>query len=233
MCDSKWRTSFIEGRIGIVRKLTDENVGGTYAEAILILTALISATAAKCWPKRKGRDPIDRKRFVETIHRFAGHKYLADLISTDLLVRSLEDKKKKEAGFLKHLTTFKPGDMPSGADISKPDSEITRFCPSLEKGTIRNYCYSSLLYDLLRSPYVHEYRHHEDVVTWILDHLWSNNMYYRDSGRLLDKTTRRYRLYFGLGWIAGVAHSITQNLDEQIPKDEEVERPDKWWIDGG
>lgn len=53
---------FVEGKLALAESLAAGNSGGGAEDAMLVVSALLSATAAVLWPKR---DRTDRKRFVE------------------------------------------------------------------------------------------------------------------------------------------------------------------------
>lgn len=78
-------SDWISSRAAVAQRLSDGQCGGTYAEAILITSSLISGMAADLWPG----DRIDRFRFVEFWARFAHPELNANLISLPLLLDTL------------------------------------------------------------------------------------------------------------------------------------------------
>ncbi len=53
--------AWVQGRIALAERLNEGECGGSYGDAMLVLSALLSGRAADLWPG-KGKD---RRRFVE------------------------------------------------------------------------------------------------------------------------------------------------------------------------
>jgi len=86
------RREWVSEKIEIATCLHEGGCGGSYSEAIIVLSAAISSIAAEVWPGER----IDRRRFVEAIKDCRNVKPESIRISIPLLIRDLCDSKKTE-----------------------------------------------------------------------------------------------------------------------------------------
>lgn len=211
MCDSM--RQYLWGRIELAERLFREVPGGTYADAILITTAVLSACASHRWPGKHG----DRKRFVEMLVRHSTW-YRTEWVSVPALINS---------GFIDE------GDTPYGEpgkscriycddEIDLSFEDARRMYPHVPLKALVAHCYASLIYEWLRCGYAHEYVPHENIT-----HVPASRRQARVSyiGRSVDGKTQRM-VSFHLDYLVSLAkHHVS------ILPDEKCERPLKWWIE--
>ena len=62
-----WFTNWVKKKIEIASKLNDGELGGGYAESMIILSAVISTLSSMVWPGKN----IDPKRFIQLLKVFS------------------------------------------------------------------------------------------------------------------------------------------------------------------
>src|ERR687889_761799 len=77
---------WIRGRISLAKRLDGGECGGSYGDAMLILSALLSGQAADMWPGT-GKD---RRRFIEVWSTLAAPDLNPNLVSVPLLLADLK-----------------------------------------------------------------------------------------------------------------------------------------------
>ena len=80
--------AWVRGRIALAKRLDKGECGGSYGDAMLILSALLSGRAADLWPG-EGKD---RRRFVEIWSTRPNPELNPNLISVPLLLDALEEE---------------------------------------------------------------------------------------------------------------------------------------------
>jgi hypothetical protein len=220
------RSDWIRKKIEIALKLWQGECGASYAEAIIILSAAISALAAQMWPGER----IDKQRFVELLKDCLDVRPNPTRVSVPLLIDHLRDNKlASEAETLqKEFAPFQDTLVLSEDRIDcmdRSEAEILSVCPTLPRRTIRLYSYAHILYKEVRSGYVHEYSlsdkadsvpHHSARESAISYRNWA-------SGR-----TRR--IYFNVNWVADVAESLAKEVDS-MSSSLPMAQPSPWWLD--
>ena len=83
---------WIRGRISLAKRLDGGECGGSYGDAMLILSALLSGQAADLWPG-KGKD---RHRFVEAWSTLSAPDLTPNLVSVPLLLAGLKAEGEQE-----------------------------------------------------------------------------------------------------------------------------------------
>ena len=63
MASQTWRQNWVREKCGIATRLFHGETGASYAEAVILVCAAMSALAAELWKDRG----IDRARFVEML----------------------------------------------------------------------------------------------------------------------------------------------------------------------
>ena len=219
-----WRAKWVGGKQALAARLQSGEAGGGYSEAVLILSAVISALAAEAWP---GEDKIDRKRFNEILAKHTPANLNATCISVPLLIGSLrksgniaDANKAAEA-----LVCYDDTRVLTGSDVDRSEDEIRALLPQLDLLRIRKCSYANLLYEEVRSPYVHGYRPGKRAD--------SHPMTSRDADvsytNWMDNPDRS--IHFHGDWISLLALPIAQALDAS-EKNLPFSRPIKWWIEG-
>ncbi len=197
---------------------------GSYAEGVIILSATISAMAADVWPGTG----IDRKRFVEVTKDYCDPKLNPTRISMPILIGYLRDNGKvSEAEVLrKKFMNFQSTRVLTGNDIDKTEVEILSVCPNLTYKEIRRFAYSCILYEDVRSSFMHEYRVGDRADAWAMSAFADDQISYVNWMNDPDR-----HIHYPVQWIGAVAESIAEAADRnasQFP----LSQPVAWWLDG-
>lgn len=218
------RSDWIDNKINIATRLYEGECDGSYAEAVLIISASISAMAAAVWPG----DRIDKKRFVEIAKAYCDPSLKTTHISIPLLIEWLSQANKcKEATALRgKFMDYDQTRVLRGMDTDRSEKEILSVCPNLEVKDIRRHCYASVFYDEVRSSFVHEYKASKKTDSWAVAATDDLEISY---GNWRNAPHRH--IHFPIKWMASVAKSIAERVDytmtQSIPT-----RPSIWWISG-
>lgn len=220
---------WIEGRIALSERLAAGECGGSSAEAILILSSVISGIAADLWPGTR----IDRHRFVELWAHYSHPQLCASLISIPLLIHELDRTKQHALSDRLRANNpemFMPRGLPdtrvvTGEDVDIFDDEVLRLVPQLPLAQIRQWSYPNVFYVHFRSGYVHEYQvgTHADAI------IMSDTRSHITYGNFLPAPHRR--INFATGWVASVARSIVDRVEPDWNR-RPLSLPSKWWADG-
>lgn len=139
---------FVKHKIDVALALVQGGCGGTYSDAVILLSSGVSAIAADLWPG----DRMDRRRFIEAWVRFADLVLLAARISLPMLVQELRHSSRTgEAQNLEQLRPqmFGPGysaRVVTDFDIDATENEILSSCPALGVGDVRRFSYPAVFY---------------------------------------------------------------------------------------
>ncbi|SDM49332.1 hypothetical protein [Polaromonas sp. JS666] len=229
MTSQTWRQAWVREKCGIATRLSQGNAGASYAEAVILVCAVLSALAAELWKGRR----IDRARFVEMLVRLGSPTEIWATISTPLLVQYLDANSHKVEAALVRKAFGLPTSarILTGADVDKSMADVTTICPSLNAKELRRFSYASLLYQDVRSSYAHEYRPGKDADSWPATMLQNQNVSYIN--RISDESAEMRRLiHFHFDWLANVAIQLAMAVDDfslELPRS----NPKVWWIDGG
>jgi hypothetical protein len=221
---SKWRNEWATSKCELALKLSRGESGGSYAEAVLILCAALSALAAEVWPGTG----IDRRRFVHLLKRFAPPRLSSTLVSVPILAGYLRKKRKK--GALKRLQqahlNFGHSQVVTGHDVDRTERDIISVCPKLDKREIRDCCYASLLYRELRSAYAHEYRPGKKANAWAITQRDDAQVSYVNWVNDPDR-----HIHFHVSWLSELVAEVAKALD-RLPSRLPARKPKHWWVDG-
>jgi hypothetical protein len=205
---------FLKGRLDLAKALaTDDIPGASYADVVLIVTAVLSACASIRWPGRR----MDRRRFVELLVSHSPEDFRTAWVSIPALVN--------EGLVLENDTPYAGGNSTrifrdEEIDLSLQDAR-TRY-PSVPEGQLRKHCYATLIYEWLRCGYAHEYCPYEDIT-----HVPPSRANARVSYivRSTGKSPRRM-ISFHLPYLFDIAeHHVS------ILPDTATSSPSAWWID--
>ena len=218
------RRDWVAKKKEIALRLASGECGGSYAEAVIILSAVVSATAAEAWPG----GGIDRKRFVEFIKNHCDAKFKPVLISVPLLIGHLRDNgKTSESNSLqKKFMDFQKTRVLTSNDVDKTEVEILSVSQNLNFKDIRRFSYAAVFYEEVRSGFVHEYQTGEKADSWPIGVTHDDQISY---GNWVNDPDRH--IHFPLGWICGVAESIA-NVADQNASTFPLSPPTTWWLDG-
>lgn len=233
----KW----VEDKLKIATLLEEGAAGAGYAEACLVISAILSGIASDLWP---GRD-LDRKRFVELWTRYAPEELGASLVSTPSLIKDLEDKGKyEEATVLRNTNreAFGPGfeaRVVTSDFVDMPVKEVLRMCPNLHLKQVRKHTYGSLFYERIRSAYVHEYRIGHQATAYPMGRSGVGVSYantWRDvtpesHGDSVIGWAEIYReIHFEVNWLCQLVRGVVRNVAADWGKP--LPEPEHWWISG-
>ena len=231
-----WRLELAERKVSTFTNLYFENKA-TYGDAILILTAVVSALASQCWPgKARG---IDRGRFTQLL---VDHAPETRTISVPLLMKHFESSKRadlaeKLEGHFDRCVPWRTIPLGHEVDLSEKDVEHLLGGSSC-RSEVRKHSYSHLLYKELRCSYSHEFKPGAGIEvnrpTSFADPCVSYQPYsiLLPGSSELSLTPTSFSIYFDLPWIGEVLRKCAgavDSMDDRLP----LEPPDKWWIDDG
>ncbi|MBK8212416.1 MAG: hypothetical protein IPK71_01585 [Myxococcales bacterium] len=232
--------------LGVAVALDRGECGGSYVEACILVSGVISAIAADQWPGTG----IDQQRFVEAWVRFAGSPE-ASWVSLPLLRRTLvESRRFEEAKALEALRPdfFRPGHdcrVVTG-EIDVDEQEAIKACPGLTLYEIRSHTYPNVFYRYVRSQLVHEYgfasggwaagvamtTRHDATVSYVNELAKSEQPVAGSDG--IEKNVRSRhvvrRIHFHMPWLVDVAKTIARKADEADKEPGRSTRPLEWWL---
>jgi hypothetical protein len=223
-------TDWTEQKASLAERLAKGECGGSYAEAVLISCAAISAVAAFTWPG----DKIDRARFVELLVREVP---LARRISIPLLIAHLAQRS-RHVYARKLYRKFLPDTgsaVVTGEDVDREAAEVRAVCPRLRVSEVRTFSYANLLYQRLRSPMAHEYRTGTHTVPYSMtdrdDVAVSYYNWAREPGAKSRPLSRQglpiRHIYFHIPWLAGLVRDLGKWADATSRR---PAQPSEWWI---
>jgi hypothetical protein len=154
-------------------------------------------------------------------------------ISVPLLVQHLaaEGDHSNSTILMKAQLAFSPTRVIAGPEVDIAEAEVLKLCPSLDPKTIREHSYACLLYEEVRSSYVHEYRPGNRADSWPMAQYTGQAVSYVN--RLLEPGTPKTGrfIHFHIEWLVQIAGGLAANIDAltlAIPR----AAPAAWWIDG-
>jgi hypothetical protein len=221
--------SWVDRKLQTASALAAGGCGGTYGDAILIVSAVESGIAAKIWPGPNK----DRFRFCEIWSAHADPTLTPNYISLPLLIASLEaDGDTVNAATLRHtnpsaFTGVLGVDtlVVTGDTVDRDEAIVVSLCPSLTLRTIRKYSYASLFYSEARSALTHEFSIGASASTNPMLENLKRVSYTND----MDPPYRR--IHFHMEWLSAVVRSISAAsafLWDTAPHPD----PAKWWVQG-
>lgn len=218
------RRQWVERKVSIARRLNGGECGANYAEAVMVLSAAISALAAELWPGKQK----DRARFVEVIVQYSPQSFNVTWLSLPLLVgRLAQDQSKREEAVLKEkFLHFNPSRVLTGDEVDRPEGEVLSSCPTLTTKFVRQFSYANLLYEEVRSAYVHQYSTGERADSWPMTLQADASISY------VNWVNDPHRhIHFHLEWFARVAIEVAKSIDLDSPSFP-CSDPNAWWING-
>lgn len=217
----------VDRKLAVAITLSEGGCGGSYYEATLLLSSIVSGIAADVWPG----EGIDRKRFVELWVRYANPALDAVRISVPLLVTALDEQGKQAEVAELHMArpvAYAPGHSTQvvvGTEVDASEAEVLAICPGLAVREVREFAYPNAFYRHVRSTLVHEY-HLGELAS-------ARPMAPREAGvSYVNITTPPYRqIHFRIPWLAEVIRSIAARAESVVLSGPQ-EVPPAWWIEG-
>lgn len=221
----------VQKRIELAKRLNEGECGGSYADAVLILSSTLSGIAADIWPG-EGKD---RNRFVELWANYAESALKPNLISVPLLLNQLEDRGDDDLAEKVRATrpgAFYPPGIPdalplivTGDHVDQSESELLALDPKLTASELRPFSYGNLFYKHVRSGYTHE-GHTTDFASRYPMALEPVPVSY------VNYVSRPHRrIYFSVDWVAELVESISASV-EPLLLQQPLQEPKPWWIRG-
>lgn len=224
--------AWIRERCKLAKRLNKGECGGSYGDAMLVLSAVLSGLAADMWPG-KGKD---RRRFVETWSTHSNPRLNTNLVSVPLLLSSL--KRDNNTELLEKVSASRPEAFPpweiyalavTGQEVDQTETELTALDSRLTTSMLRRFSYGNLFYEHVRSGYTHEYRTTDSASAYPMVSEPASVSYVNMLDRSSNRTYRR--IHFDVGWIATIVESVAFSVVASGPI-QPFEDPQHWWVDG-
>lgn len=222
---------WIRGRISLAKRLDGGECGGSYGDAMLILSALLSGQATDLWPGT-GKD---RRRFVEIWATLSDSELTPNLISVPLLLANLKGTGEQE--LIKKVRgtntdAFAPWNdslVVTGERVDLPEDELEALDSGLTAKKLRRFSYGSVFYEHVRSGYTHEYHTTESASPYPQTSEPAPVSYVNVRDR--DTNAVRRRIHFDTAWVAEVVESISDSFAASGLR-WPLADPKTWWING-
>lgn len=238
---------FVERPLGVARALDGGACGGSYAEACILISGVISAMASYVWPGEQ----IDRKRFVELWVRFSGDGDAAR-VSVPLLIQGLvADGRLDEARAMKRLQPemFGPGHdcrVVTGDEVDAHEQALIAACPTLDLAIVRRHAYPTVFYEHVRSKLVHEYGFGPDgkAVQWPMTRRTDAGVSYsnqlvkteervvetEDGPEVVPRHYSTRRIHFHTAWLIELTRTLAMNADQMLSVTPAPLALPEWWL---
>jgi hypothetical protein len=228
MASPSWRQDWVTEKSQIAIRLSRGEAGAGYAEAAILLCAMLSALAAETWAGRG----IDRARFIELLVRIGPTSEDCKTISVPLLVQHLAaSSRQAEAQTLERAFSYPAGSrIVTGPDVDRAEADVLTLCPTLDLKEVRRFSYAFVLYSEVRSSYAHEYRAGNLANSWPATTLEDQKVSYVNLFEAPSDTRRQ--VHFHVEWFAQLAAQVALTIDgiaSTLPR----AQPPIWWCDGG
>jgi hypothetical protein len=222
---------FVEQKIRVAQALNGGECGGSYAEACIIVSAVLSGIASDLWPG----EGLDRRRFVELWARYADPGMSPNLVSVPLLIRWLREQgRSSEAQSIEAARphTFGPGysdRVLTEADVDMAETEVASLCSSLTLAEIRRNSYGAVFYGHVRSALVHEYHFRDSAAGWPMTEraAWVSYVNRLDPG-----FGSLRQIHYHMEPLAELVRSVAFNVAPVVDK-RPLPEPAQWWVFGG
>jgi hypothetical protein len=231
---------WVDRKLSIARGLRQGELGGSYYDAALIVSALIGCLSAFAWPRSDERERNDRRRFVEAWTKLSPPNLGAHRISMPLFIADLESAGKTEIAKrlrAKHRA-FSPGYaslMITGDDVDLSAENVKETAPELDTKEIRGFSYGSVFYTEIRSGLVHEYQLGRNAEAHSMAREAEgpsyDNLFEHGSVPSEDGEVRR-TIHFPPHWLEPLVRSIAEKVEPLMERGG-LPRPEKWWLNGG
>ncbi len=221
---NSWLKEWSDTKIELARRLNSGECGGSYAEAVIILCSVLSGISADVWPGRK----IDRKRFVELLVKYTGASLYSQKVSVPLLVGAMRDKGEIQLAdqISRDLMPSNKARVITGDEVDKTIDELKAAYPTVDSATLKKNSYACLLYEEVRSGYIHEYKPGERSDSWAMGSVRKNSpIIYINR---IDKPDRL--IYFNVSWLASLISEAVNILSKNDPLPTFSDYS-SWWLE--
>ena len=221
---NSWLKEWSDSKVDLALRLNFGECGGTYAEAVIILCSVLSGIAADVWPGRNK----DRKRFVELLVKYSSDSLNCQRVSVPLLVNTVRNSGNSPLADRLKIDLLPKSDtrVITGADVDKTARGLATDYPSLTPELLKKNSYACILYEEVRSGYVHEYRPGGRADSWAMGSARENT-----SISYINRADKPDRLiYFNVSWLAKLVEEIVAKLSKSDPLPT-FNSYSKWWLD--
>ena len=224
--------AWVRERVAVAKRLNEGECGGSYGDAMLILSAILSGLAADLWPgKRK-----DRHRFVELWATHARPDLNPNLISVPLLLEDLQ--KSGDTALVNKLSAIYPEAFSrkinllsvTGEQVDRTEEELMSLDSKLASKDLRHFSYGDVFYKHVRSGYTHEYHTTDSAIPFPMTSEPTPVSYVPVLVKQPQPQTQR-RIYFDVAWVAKLVESVSDSVTPLMHQ-EPLAEPTSWWIDG-
>lgn len=221
-------SQFFEQRLELARWIVTDKGKDFEADAEIILCSAIGALASKLWPGTG----IDRQRFTELLVNFSSSKVDLRIISTPVLAWQLRSHGDLSSAIdvAKHFFPGHPKEVLEPTVVDQDESVIITAFNHLDKKTIRQASYASIIYRDLRCGLIHEYDISEPITPVNLFEIYNSPSYLNMS---YANGQNRRLLHIPFEFLVNVLSSITESLFTywSIATKWEKPHPSNWWVD--
>lgn len=233
--------SWVEDRIKLAHALAEGSHGGLYADGIIILCVSISMMSSLMWKRSKNQD---KKRFIEMVTKFPSSSFDARTVSTPLL--SLKPNWNEKLKLSKEPIYYT-----EAQDRTEDDAMVLWSGPAStthneRRKSVRKCSSAAILYEQVRCGFIHTYgpgdhATYDDPIRAAFDAHGTKITYVNDlqSDKQGTVDERVRKIYFPVGWIAGVARNVANGLDNECAllnkrpgENLDLDVPHIWWVDG-
>lgn len=221
---NSWLKEWSETKIDLALRLNSGECGGSYAEAVIVLCSVLSGIAADVWPGRNK----DRKRFVELLVKYTGASHYSQKVSVPLLIDAMRNQGERQLAknLKRDLLPIGESRVITGDDVDKTIDELKDAYPTIEVATLKKHSYACLLYEEVRSGYVHEYKPGKRSDSWAMGSIRQNSpVSYINR---LDKPDRL--IYFNVMWLAALVREVVDTLSMSGPLPT-FSTYSSWWLE--
>lgn len=223
---------WVRERVATAARLAEGECGGSYGDAMLILSAVLSGQAADLWPG-KGKD---RRRFTEIWSTRSSLELNPNLISVPFLLEALEkdgDSDLVEKVRATSPEAFSPDKRDSlvvtGNLVDRTEDVLLALDPRLTARKIRPFSYGNVFYEHVRSGYTHEYHTTSSASSFPQS---DEHVPVSYVNMLMSHDGRTYRrIHFDVTWVADIVRSVSTSFAASGLK-RPLPEPSAWWIDG-
>lgn len=229
MVSESWRAGWVSDKCTIAGALARGEAGGSYAEAVMLVCAVLTALAAEVWPGRN----IDRARFVELLVRRGAQPRAPRTVSVPLLVEELAVQGSEPHATLlrQRFLPFAPTRVVTGRDVDRLEDELSSTCPGIDLRCVRRHSYASLLYSEIRSSYAHDYAPGGKADSWPMTTYRGQFVSYVNRLLNCDTLASARLIHFHVESLIKIAVELAADIDG-ISLSLPLKRPNAWWIDG-
>jgi hypothetical protein len=234
---STWIKKFVDQKLNVAKNLYEGQCNGSYAEAMIILSSVISAISAAAWPGKKS----DKGRFVELCVQYGDPRLEAQKISIPLLLvylhkdgdsRSVSAIKERFPGAFR-MFPGRDTSVVTGRDIDLFEDEIVKLI-SVDLKMLRKFSYASLFYEEVRCSFVHEYQPGEWSASVPMAAAGNYYITYANAETtktpIVRNTTTNRFICFSFEWAEQLVLSVREYFEKNSPTLPFL-RPPKLWLE--